>query len=146
MYTLKFYTNGWNYVQVSEVQQFNLSLNELNIKINESNNNGRALTFTEYCDELFVNIYNRVMELKLPDGNISPIMKLSTKLFKHGYEYMSTTTEVADMPDDVLLRVLVYVDPNDGRHKYIVYQGYSYLLNDSGKTLETLSRDGQFDE
>lgn len=145
MYILKFYTNGWNYMQVSKVQQFNLSLNELNTKINKVNDDGEALTFTEYCNELFINIYNRVMDLKLSGGDIFPIMKLSTELFKYGYTCISSENVIGD----VMLRVVIYVDPNydnDGRHKYIVYQGSSYLLNESGKTLETLSSDGQFNE
>jgi hypothetical protein len=140
---LKYYTNGWNFVDIGEnVQAFNVDISELNKKIKMSvgtDTEGRPMTDEEYRDALYVRLSNKVFELgrgtSINKGSIQSIMGL-TDVF---YRFCNANRE-----DTVYLRYVLFYD-KQGVYTYLVYQGASHLMNDDGKTLETLSRDRQID-
>lgn len=133
---IKYYTNGWNYLDVGEyVQTYNLRSDKINKEIKDFD-----LTTEQYRDKFYVKMMNRIFEesnsTKYQKNTMMPNIVLTDEF----YRYCNESRE-----DMQFVRVAMYYD-SLGDYCCLVYYGASYLLNDKGVTLEVLSRDRQIDK
>lgn len=135
---LKYYTNGWNYVQCNNLQQFNMYMPTIFEAVVEKENVEKFSS--GFNDEKLVDLFR-----SLVTGNIW------AKIEANGFEPFDLNVKFHLLDEmfkqcmyrkneSVYIRVCLFDDVN-GEKQALVYHGSSYLLNDNGKTIETISND-----
>ncbi len=138
---LKYYTNGWNYNEVFRVQIFNLRTDELNkeiaerkrkLKLANPDEEDKKYSIEDYRNDIYVLICNRIDSLAYYHKT-----KVKVHLTEDFYNFCFRNRD-----DMEYIRCVSYSDEND-EPSFIAYQGSSYLMNNDGKTLETISNERQ---